>query len=180
MPTGFKMFGQMKRIISLTLLALLSSNAFAGARHVRQDVAHTESDPKAQALKLYKVIKNQDWKAMYSLILFPSGVAKPTATSADEFAAGFRDGINQKDGGAAVNNLFNNMSDIAVGEPAVNGDKADVPTSATITINGKALVFKGVAHMKKDGDTWKWDLSFTEDLTAATEQELQALLGKPQ
>jgi hypothetical protein len=39
--------------------------------------------------------------------------------------------------------------------------------------------YNGVAHMIKVGSAWKWDLTFSDDLSAATEQQTQALLGTP-
>lgn len=117
---------------------------------------------------------------MYSLSLFSTNVRQKMPSDPEEFASGVRKGISESGGEKTVNDLFNNMSDLAVGEPVLHGDKAAVPTSSTITMNGRALSFKGTAHMTRDGDLWKWDLTFTDDTKAAVEQELQILVGKPQ
>jgi hypothetical protein len=97
------------------------------------------------------------------------------------FADGVRRGINSdKDGQKTMDDLLNNLSEIEVGEPSISGDKAEVPTSAKFAINGTTVPFKGMAHMIKDGDVWKWDLTFSDDTKVATEQALLALIGKPQ
>jgi len=100
---------------------------------------------------------------------------------ADAFAEGVRRGISSdEDGQKTVNDVLDNLSNITVGDPVVSGDKADVPTSARLAINGRVLVFKGIAHMIKDSEVWKWDLTFSDDTKAATEQAMLALIGKPQ
>jgi hypothetical protein len=159
-------------------VALVASSDMARPVNLGQDII-PESNPKAQALKLYTVIKNRDWKSMYSLTLFSTNVRQKMPSDPEEFASGMRKGISDSGGDKTVNDLFNNMSNLAVGEPVVRGDKAAVPTSSTITMNGSTLSFKGTAHMTRDGDLWKWDLTFTDDTQAAVEQELQILLGKP-
>jgi len=139
------------------------------------------SDPKAQALKLYLAIQKQDWRSMYFLTLFSQTVRNQMPDDADAFATGVRSGINgAPDGQKTLDDLLNNLSEIAVAEPVVNGDKADVPTSAKLTINGRVVTFKGTAHMIRDRDVWKWNLTFSDDTKAATEQALLALIGKPQ
>ena len=118
---------------------------------------------------------------MYFLALFSPNVRKEMPDDADAFATGVRAGIKgEKDGQKTIDDLLNNLSEITVADPVMNGDKADVPTSAKLTIDGKAVIFKGTAHMIKAGDAWKWDLTFSDDTKTATEQALLALIGKPQ
>ena len=167
----------MKRVMAISLLVLAAMSGKAQTHISNQD---SMSDPKAQALKLYLAIQKQDWKSMFVLTLFSPNVRKEMGTDADAFATGVRTGINsEKDGQKTIDDLLNNLSEITVADPVINGDKADVPTSAKLTINGTPVVFKGTAHMIKDKDAWKWDLTFSDDTKAATEQALLALIGKP-
>jgi hypothetical protein len=168
----------MRRLIQIVVLGLVAISVTARPLNVRQDTA-PQSDAKAQALKLYLVIQKQDWESLYSLILFSPRMRQGMSGDSGDFAAGIRQGISENDGQKALRTLFENMSDIAVGEPVVNGDKAEVPTSSKDIISGKTVFFKGTAHMIKDGTVWKWDLSFTDDIGAATSQQLIDLIGKP-
>jgi len=137
------------------------------------------SSPKAEALKLYTAIKNQDWKALYFIILFSPKVRAEMPDDADGFAKGVANGIRESDPDGVVDKLFKSISDITIGEPVVKGNSSDVPTSANLTVNGKVFRVKGNAHMIKDKDVWKWDLTFTDDAQQATSVSIQALLGKP-
>jgi hypothetical protein len=137
------------------------------------------SSPKSAALKLYTVIKNQDWKALYFITIFSAKVRADLPDDADQFAAGIAKGIHDSDPDGVVDKLFKSISDITIGEPVMNGNSADVPTSANLTVSGKVLRFKGTAHMTKEKDVWKWDLSFTDDPQQATSAGIQALLGNP-
>ena len=172
------LFESMRSPIAIALLVLVAAAATAQPIRSTQDLEPT-SNPRAQALKLYLVIQKQDWEALYSLVLFSPKLRLEMGGQSKEFAAGVRQGINESDSGKAVKELFDNMSDIAVGEPVINGDKADIPTSSKVILKGRTAFFKGTAHMIRDGQSWKWDLSFTEDVGAATSQQLIALIGTP-
>lgn len=169
----------MRSPIAIAFLVLVALSATAQPIRSAQDVAPA-SNPRAQALKLYLVIQKQDWESLYFLVLFSPKLRLEMTGQSKEFAAGVRDGISQGDDhGKAVKELFDNLHDIAVGEPVINGDKADVPTSSKYIVNGRTVFFKGIAHMIRDGQSWKWDLSFSEDVSAATSQQLIALIGTP-
>lgn len=141
--------------------------------------ASTASSPKAAALNLYNVIKNQDWKALYYITIFSAKVRADLPDDADQFASGIAKGIKDSDPDGVVDKLFRSISDITIGEPVMNGNSADVPTAANLTVSGKVIRFKGTAHMAKEKDVWKWDLSFTDDPQQATSVGIQNLLGKP-
>jgi len=174
----------MKRTFRITLIIAsftLGAACVHAQAHVPSVKPDAASDPKAQALKLYLAIQKQDWRSMYFLTLFSETVRKQMPDDADAFATGVRTGINgQPDGQKTLDDLLNNLSEIEVAEPVVSGNKADVPTSAKFTLNGRVVTFKGTAHMIKDREIWKWDLTFSDDTKAATEQALLALIGKPQ
>jgi len=168
----------MRIVISIIVLTLVAVSGMAQTHLSSPDV---KSDPKAEALKLYLAIQKQDWKTMYFLTLFSPNVRKEMPDDADAFATGVRAGINsEKDGQKTIDDLLNNLSEITVLDPVMTADKADVPTSAKLTVNGRTVFFKGTAHMIKDRDVWKWDLTFSDDTKTATEQALLALIGKPQ
>ena len=72
--------------------------------------------------------------------------------------------------------LLKNLSAIRVGSPTVSEDKADVPTSATLTYHGTPRHFHGIAHMiYQDGD-WKFDT--TASGTDVTAKAIAQLLGQ--
>lgn len=167
-----------KRAVTVAVLLLVALAIIAPQTRSAQEQS-SAAGPKAQALKLYLVMQKQDWRALYFLIALSPNAKKDLPDDADAFAAGVRKGISDSDGQKVLDDLFNNMSDIAVGDPVMNGEKADVPTSCKITFNGKQLSFKGDAHMIKDQNIWKWDLTSSDDLQAATSTETQALIGKP-
>jgi hypothetical protein len=168
----------MRKTVSVVLtscLAFLSLTTSLGA--ARQNAA--ASSPKADALKLYTIIKNEDWKGLFFIVKFSAKVQADMPTDPDVFAKGMADGIRESDPDGVTDKLFKSISDITVGEPVVNGNNADVPTAANLTINGKVFRFKGTAHLVQDKNVWKWDLTFTDDAQQATSQGIQTLLGKP-
>jgi hypothetical protein len=168
----------MKKLSSTTLAVCIAFSAFIVSVTAKPQAA-TVSSPKAAALNLYTVIKNQDWKALYFITIFSAKVRADLPDDADQFATGIAKGIKDSDPDGVVDKLFKSISDITIGEPAMNGNSADVPTAANLTVNGKVVRFKGTAHMTKEKDVWKWDLSFTDDPQQATSAGIQALFGKP-
>jgi hypothetical protein len=156
---------------------LILSLAFVGLAAPQRDA---RAEVKAQALKVYKAIQKQDWRTMYSLTRFSVTLTQKIGTDVDAFIKGIVKGIDDDPAGRkTTDSVLSGLSNLATGEPVINGDRADVPTSATLTLNGRATVFHGVAHMVRDGDTWKWDLTFTDNPGQATEKGLGDLLGKP-
>ncbi|MGH9819291.1 MAG: hypothetical protein ACRD43_03905 [Pyrinomonadaceae bacterium] len=162
----------------LLLLVLVGGGAHAQTHSSASSPAVDE--PKAQALKLYQIIQKQDWEGLFYLIQCSPKIQNDLKDlSAPAFAEEVRRGIKESNGEETVNNLFSGMTDIAVGEVSIDGNKADVTTSSKAVLNGKTFAFNGVAHMIKVGSVWKWDLTFSDDLSAATSQQTQALLGTP-
>ncbi len=135
-------------------------------------------DPKAQALRIYHVMQRQDWKGLYDVAQFSAAIVKKLP-SAEVFAGQVQEGIDKSGNKAQVDQVFNNMSDIAVEDAVVKGNYATVPTSSKITINGRAVQFHGTANLIRVGDDWKWDLTSSDDPETATQTALTALLGKP-
>jgi len=141
--------------------------------------AGKDSDPRSDALTLYKILQKQDWKSLYHAAAFSDKVAKTMPSSPAKFAEDVQKGIDNSGGREAVDKLFAGMSNMAVGKAAITGSKADVPTSCDIELQGKTLHFKGHARMIKRGAAWKWDLTSTDNVEKATSSALQELIGKP-
>jgi len=168
----------MKKLTSaaLTICIALSVITISVAAKPQPAVAST---PKAAALNLYTVIKNQDWRVLYFITIFSAKVRADLPDDTDQFAAGIAKGIKDSDPDGTVDKLFKSISDITIGEPVIDGNSADVPTSANLAVSGKVVRFKGTAHMSKEKDVWRWDLSFTDDPQQATSVGIQNLFGKP-
>ncbi|MEP7075852.1 MAG: hypothetical protein ABI878_08575 [Acidobacteriota bacterium] len=168
----------MSKVFGVLLLMVLVGGAQAQAHSSAGNP--TVDEPKAQALKLYQIIQKQDWEGLFYVIqCSPKIQSDLKAISAAVFAGEVRQGLKESNGEETLNSLFSGMTDIAVGEVSIDGDKADVTTSSKAVLNGKTFAFNGVAHMIKIGSVWKWDLSFSDDLNAATAQQTKALLGTP-
>ncbi|HTQ10836.1 MAG TPA: caspase family protein [Fimbriimonadaceae bacterium] len=132
----------------------------------------------SQALALYQAMQKQDWKALYHLAAFSPEITK-ILPGEDEFAKQVSDGIDEGGNRDSTNQLFAAMSDLAVGSATIQGDKATVPTTMVLAINGQTKHFHGVAKMVRSGKTWKWDLTTTNNLEKATTDAMTALIGKP-
>ena len=174
----------MLKILPTALLTLcLITGAFAGRALAQTDPAAAKiPGPEAQALTIYRAVRDQDYKAMFYLMAFtPKG--KTTLSTADQFALDVRKGYDNSFKTAeekeATDRIFRSIAEIMVGEPVITGDKALVSTSAKITANGRTRVFKGEAHLIKDDGNWKLDLTISEDAEQAMAQRISELFGKP-
>jgi hypothetical protein len=142
------------------------------------------TNPKDQALAVYKAFLSQDFKTAYTLSAFgPNG--KKTYPDADSFAAAQQ---------TAANNLISKIpggqtlldavkaaaakaaATAAVGEPTINGDTAEVPTSCDLTLMGRTVKVKGAAHMINEAGMWKLDL--TSDNMQQLNKAASDLIGK--
>lgn len=142
-----------------------------------------EATPEAQALRIYKAIRDQDYKALFYLMAFtPKGRA--TMTTAEAFAVDMRKGYESSfktpAEQAETDKIFQSISDIMIGEPVITVSKAAIPTSARITANGATRTFRGQAYLIKDDGVWKLDLTFTDDTEKATAQRVSEMFGKPE
>jgi hypothetical protein len=128
---------------------------------------------------LYQAIQKQDWKTMFYLTKFSEAGTKGVGNDPDGFARGIKQSID-KDPKArkSLDALFGAMSNLAVGTPTIRGKHADVPTSATVTAPDRKVDYKGIAHLIDDNGVWKWDLTATDDVDAATNKGMTELLGK--
>ena len=159
--------------LAIAILALLAVSALAPAQDEDRDAA------KSQALKLYNVFKTRDWKTLYDLIAFSPKIA-PTVGDQDKFVADFQKGLSEKGGDEALDKLMGNISNIRTGSPILEGDKAYVPTTSVLQIEGQKMRFLGAIKLVKVSSVWKWDLSFSDDLEKATSQRFLELLGAPE
>jgi hypothetical protein len=139
---------------------------------------NNRTNPKEQALAFYETFfKEQDWRKGYSLIAF-SEEDKKKYPDAETFA---KEGVNTLQNNQlarfAMEVLKNGLSDISVGEPTIEGNKATVPTSAKLTVGGRSITLRGSAPMIKEWGVWKFDATSTSSVQMA--QNLLRVLGQP-
>ena len=139
------------------------------------------TNPKDQALAVYKAYLAQDYKTAYSLVALSPETQKKYP-NADAFAA---DRTKTVDTVLASNPLLAKLkasiqestkaavATATVGDPVVTGDKADVPTSCQVSFMGRSVKFKGTAHMVNESGIWKLDM------TSGEAQNSTALVGRP-
>ncbi len=150
------------------------------------------TNPKDQALAVYRAYLSQDFRAAYALSAFSPDTLK-LYPNADVFAA-----EQSKVVDAALSNptvapiksaILDSVKKAAdsavVGDPTVTGNRADVPTSTSLSLMGQTVNFKGAAHMVNDFGIWKLDL-MTDSGSAPTQAgrdlmghaELSGLIGR--
>jgi len=139
--------------------------------------------PEAQTLKIYKALRDQDYKALFYLLAF-TPKERATLTTADQFAIDTRKGyessfktLQEKE---TTDRIFKSISEIMIGEAVIAGGKAAIPTSAKFTVNARTLTFKGQAHLINEEGVWKLDLTFTDDTEKAMAQRTSELFGQPE
>jgi hypothetical protein len=133
-----------------------------------------KSDPKVQARALLQSFNHQDWKALFALCALPED--QKALTDADRFAAHFGKGFDES-AGPEGKKMLESMSNVVIGEPAIDGNRATVPTSFTVTVQGKSKDFHGVANLIQDEGVWKWDLSSSHDFEKSIGEQLKQLFG---
>lgn len=131
-----------------------------------------------QALNVFQVFKQRDWKGLFNASEF-SATVKKDMTDPELFATKFAEGLKESDPDNAFGKLFDGMTEIKVGGVAIEGGKARVATSCVITVDKKAVPFLGVATFIKVGKDWKWDLSFSDEPETVTSQRLEEFIGAP-
>ena len=139
------------------------------------------SDPKVQAKLVYQAALKQDYKTAYDLCyLNAEGKKKyPDAAAFEAETKRAYDALAASNPliASAIEGLKTAADTITVGDPVVNGDKADVPTGIKLDILGQKTSLKGTAHMTNDGGIWKLDVG------GATAEDLgklnQDLVGRP-
>ena len=129
-------------------------------------------DPRTPARNYYTALSRQDWRAMYPLTAF-SSEEKEVYKDADEFTRKMVMQVSVDDAHKEGFDYLKGLTEISVGTPVVSGDKADVPTSATLLYQGNTMRFHGVAHMLYEDGAWKFDTSASgTDVTAKAIVEL--------
>lgn len=139
---------------------------------------NNRTNPKDQALAFYTTMfKDQDWNKLYYLVAF-SEEDKKKYPDAETFAKEGAKTLNSNQVARfAMETLKNGLSDIAVGDPTIDGNKATVPTSAKLTVAGRSVTLRGSAAMIKEGGVWKFDATSTSGPRFA--QNLLNALGRP-
>lgn len=147
---------------------LLGTGQLAGCQQARPD-------PSPHTLAYYTALSRQDWKAVYPLTAF-APEEREVYKDAPDFAQKMEKQLAVDGPEVQGFSLLKDLSEIAVGTPTVSGDKADVPTSATLTYQGKPRHFHGVAHMVYQDGGWKFDTSASG--TDVTAKAIAQLLGQ--
>lgn len=151
------------------LIVLLVAMVFGGWWLFRP-----KPDPKQQALSIYTAIAKQDWKGLYPFLALSEEDLKQMP-DADTFAQKTQQAINSNPVGKMGMEALKGIKDIQVGEPTINGDKADVPTSATLTFMGQSIKMKGTAHLIQSDGEWKMATGGQQAMQVG-----QDLIGKPE
>ena len=143
------------------------------------------TNPKDQALAVYKAFLSNNYKTAYALSALSADTMKkyPDAESYSAAQQKAADAALESSPflkplkGAIDDALKGAAASATVGEPAITGDKAEVPTSASLTIMGQSVALKGTAHMVNDGGIWKLDAT-TETPSRVGKTRLD-LIGRP-
>ena len=146
----------------------------------------TAANAETQTVKIYRTLRDQDWKAWYYLAAFSPKLKaelKEKGTTADDFAAdvwkGYNSSFKTPEEKKATDDIFKSITEIMVGEAVITGQTAVVPTTAKISAGGKTRTFKGAAHLVDDAGVWKLDLTFSDDAEKATSQRVSEIFGSP-
>ncbi len=136
------------------------------------------TNPKDQARAVYKALLLQDYKTTYELTAL-SPEAQKKYPNVEAFAA---DAPKYADSLGLLRDTVLESAKAAaptatVGTPSITGDKADVPTSCTMSIMGREIKLSGTAHMKNDFGIWKLDR--TGESEGSGSQAFKDLVGKP-
>ena len=165
--------------------ALLALCVFVGATAipaVAESGPTQATSPEAQAVKIYRSLRDQDWQAWFFLVAFsPKAKESLKDTTAEAFAAdvwkGYNNSFKTPEDKKKTDDLFKSIGGIMVGEAVISGNTAAVPTSARITVNDKVLAVSGIAHLINVDGVWKLDLTFSDNTEQATSQRVGELIG---
>lgn len=167
----------MRKILGILVLLVAAGSVMAQVNGAKAGDASSE-DAKAQALKIYKAMQRHDWKEIFQLSAFSPVLTKSLGSDANAGAKAIGNAVgSDPDGKKVFDAVTKSMSDVAVGEPIIMGDKANVPTTSTAKLDGKDVKFRGLARLIKSGGVWKWDLTSSDDIETATAEALTELLG---
>lgn len=167
----------MRKILGILVLLVAACSVMAQVNGAKAGDASSE-DAKAQALKIYNAMQRHDWKAIFQLSAFSPVLAKSLGNDSGAAAKAIGNAVgSDPDGKKVFDAVTKSMSDVAVGEPMIMGDKANVPTTSTAKLDGKDVKFRGLARLIKSDGIWKWDLTSSDDIETATAEALTELLG---
>ncbi len=114
------------------------------------------TDPKEEALAIYKSVVALDFKGLYTKVALTSA-DKAKYPDAETFASLMETQMNADPNAAMVKSILAKITDVQVGEPAITGNKADVPTSMALDMGAQKIPFKGTAHLVREWGVWKLD-----------------------
>lgn len=157
-------------IVVIAILALAAGGWFIMNR----------TNPKDQALTVYKGFLAGEYKTCYQYCAFgPENLKR--YPDADSFSRQIDEAVTKITANPVLEGIPAAMKAAAatatVGEPVINGNKADVPTTCRATLVGNEVTFKGTAHMVNQWGVWKVDL--TSDAPEDTDKTWKDLVGTP-
>ena len=171
-----------KILCTFLVLGLVAGSLSAQAAAQAKPSGDATATPEAQALRIYKALRDQDYKALFYLMAF-TAEGRKSLTTAEAFAIDMQKGYESSFKVPAeqeqTDKIFRSISDIMIGEAVITGNKAVMATSAKITVNGVTPTFRGQAYLIKDDGVWKLDLTFTDDVEKSVAQRVSEILGKP-
>ena len=107
------------------------------------------ASPASQALKIYKALGAQDYRALFYLMAFTEK-GQATLTTAEQFAIevrqGYESGFKTAEEKAVSDAILASISDIMVGEPVISGTAVEstyaVPMPTTVFIAPGPMLVK--------------------------------------
>lgn len=138
-----------------------------------------KAEVKAAALKVFETLHRQDWEGLYTQAAFSQQETERLPDQPEAFAREVKRGIGGGKNQELVDRMLGGMSDLAVGDPEIHGDYAQMSTSCAFTRDGRKHAFKGSIHLIRRKRAWKWDLTFSDDLEEAMSKALAELIGQP-
>lgn len=139
------------------------------------------ASPEAQAKRIYEAIRDLNFREFYYLLGVSPQARKQFPADPDTFAREMREGFEGGSGDAteakATRDMLGSIKDIKIGRAVVTGNKAFVPTSARMKVEGHKHLYEGSANLILDEGVWKLDLTFTDDLKVAMSKSTLLLIG---
>lgn len=139
------------------------------------------TNPKDQAILALSAFAKKDWKAAYDLISLGEA-GKKQFPDPEAFGKQANKIFQSYENNPLTKSFIENLSQAAdhatAGEPIISGDKAEVPTSMTVSGGNADVQVVGKAHMINQGGLWKLDM--TSESQTNRDKTARDLIGKPQ
>lgn len=110
-------------------------------------------NPDRQTVAYMEALRDQNWRKLWDLTEF-SPIELRVWRSPEIYDRDMRRNL-ESPGVAEGFHYFTEMRDLSAGKPLIHGDRAEVPTCASIYAKGHDLHLHGWAHLRRRGDTWR-------------------------